>query len=257
MIKNIIPAPFRKILARIYYCYYLIGIAKIKWYLGGIKIDNPKKIPIIINNFNRLEYLQKLINSLKTRGYNNIYIIDNNSTYPPLLEYYKKTDVSVIRLNKNVGYKSIWETDIYNIFKKSYYVYTDADMEIDEECPDDFMQKFIDILDKFPFSQKVGFGIRIDNLPDCYNLKQDVIKHESQFWDNEKDSGVYKAMIDTTFALYRPYCKGAANCYYDVYRTGFPYVIRHLPWYQDSSNLSEEDKYYRNNILTSTHWSKQ
>lgn len=42
-----------------------------------------KNIPIIINNFNRLTCLQRLIASLEVRGYHNIYIIDNNSTYPP------------------------------------------------------------------------------------------------------------------------------------------------------------------------------
>lgn len=257
MIRKFIPHPIRKILGRIYYGYLIICWAKIKWYLFGIKINDPKQVPIIINNYNRLESLLKLIQSLKVRGYNNIYIIDNNSTYPPLLEFYNNTDVSIIRLDRNVGYMSIWDTDVYDQFKRSYYVYSDSDMEIDEECPDDFMQRFIDILGKYKLSHKVGFGIRIDDLPDSYCFKQDVINHESQFWRNEVASGIYNAMIDTTFALYRPYCKGAANSYYDVYRTGFPYVIKHLPWYQDSSNLSDEDKYYKKHISTPTHWSKQ
>ena len=55
---------------------------------------------------------------------------------------------------------------------------------------------------------------------------------------------MFRADIDTTFALYRPldrrrHGEGRAL------RTGPPYVARHLPWYLDSSNLSAEDAYYR------------
>lgn len=216
---------------------------------------NYKKIPIIINNFNRLSFLKKLINSLEKRGYHNIYIIDNNSTYPPLLEYYKKCPYTIFRLKQNVGYKAIWDTNIYNIFKKSFYVYTDSDMEIDESCPDDFMKFFLNVHKKHPHCQKVGFGIRIDNLPNCFCNKKKVITYENQFWENEISPKVYKAMIDTTFALYKPFEGGPANPLKETYRTGFPYVIKHLPWYLDSSNYNDEEIYYLNTITQSTHWS--
>ena len=72
----------------------------------------------------------------------------------------------------------------------------------------------------------------------------------------EVEPGIYKADIDTTFALYRPYCKGVASIYQEVYRTGRPYIIKHLPWYVDTNNMSDEELYYVNNISQSTHWSK-
>jgi hypothetical protein len=31
-------------------------------------------------------------------------------------------------------------------------------------------------------------------------------------------------------------------------RLDFPYVVRHLPWYEDSTNPSEETKYYRAHV---------
>lgn len=55
-----------------------------------VKNIDYKKTPIIINNFNRLSTTVQLIDALKQRGYNNIHILDNQSTYPPLLEFYKK-----------------------------------------------------------------------------------------------------------------------------------------------------------------------
>lgn len=65
------------------------------------KISDAHDIPIIINNYNRLTMLKKLIDSLTSRGYTNIVILDNQSTYPPLLEWYAKCQFEVIRLPKN------------------------------------------------------------------------------------------------------------------------------------------------------------
>lgn len=229
---------------------------KLKWYFIGRRPNDVKKIPIIINNYNRLSYLKKLIDSLTKRGYNNIIILDNKSTYPPLLEYYESCPYRVIRLDKNIGYRAIWLSGVFEEFKNSYYVYTDSDMEIESDCPDDFMEYFISILNKYPLSQKVGFGIQIDDLPNHFINKEKVINHEMQFWKNEVAPGVYRADIDTTFALYRPFCKGVASKYHETYRTGKPYIIKHLPWYVDSNNMTDEEEYYVNTITQSTHWSK-
>lgn len=238
-------------------CTTVVLLGRLRALMYGVEIADPKQIPIIINNYNRLTYLQKLIDSLTSRGYNNIYIIDNNSTYPPLLDYYQRCPYTVFRLKKNVGYLALWQTGIFKKFSRSYYVYTDSDMCIDEGCPDNFMQHFLELHKKYKMAQKVGFGLRIDDLPDCFKNKGKVIDHESRFWSHQMEKGVYKAEIDTTFALYKPFCGGKADRYHQTFRTGFPYVIKHLPWYEDSGNLSEEEIYYINSVTQSTHWSKE
>lgn len=255
VVDYILPRSIKKIT---HICYHncIIIFNKLRWMIFGRQIVNPKNIPIIINNYNRLTYLKSLINSLTRRGYTNIYILDNKSTYPPLLEYYKSCPFTVIHLSGNLGYKALWESDVFNQFKGSYYVYTDSDMEINPDCPDDFMLHFLNILKRYPLSQKVGFGLQIDDLPDHFINKEKVVEHESRFWTREVEPGIYKADIDTTFALYRPYCKGVASIYQEVYRTGKPYIIKHLPWYVDTNNMSDEELYYVNNISQSTHWSK-
>lgn len=96
--------------------YFKIKVAFFYW---GVWLINQlirpncldvKNIPIIINNRNRLTYMKMLISSLEKRGYNNIYIIDNDSTYPPLLDYYSKECIyPVFYLNKNVGYNALWD----------------------------------------------------------------------------------------------------------------------------------------------------
>ena len=37
---------------------------------------------------------------------------------------------------------------------------------------------------------------------------------------------------------------GSAHYFRNCLITDRPYVVRHLPWYSDSSNLSEEETYY-------------
>jgi len=228
----------------------------IKEFLFSKKVVNFKNIPIIINNCNRLTFLKMLIESLESRGYYNIYIIDNASTYPPLLNYYETCKYKIYRLKKNVGYLSLWETNIYKEFFSSYYVYTDSDVVPIDECPDDFLEHFWEIMQKNKYSTKVGFSLKIDDLPDHYNRKKEVLEWEEIFWTRQKENGIYLAPIDTTFALYRPWVKWGANWYVEQFRTGYPWTAKHMPWYNNSKNLSEEEVYYLNHYKTSTHWSK-
>lgn len=233
-------------------------IKRLRYIICGTKVSDLKQIPIIINNYNRLEYLKLLIESLEIRGYTNIHILDNKSKYPPLLEYYKTCKYDVIYLDENLGYCALWKSKVFNDFRKGYYVYTDSDMQIDPGCPDNFMEEFMSIMNNEFFAQKVGFSLRIDDLPDLFMNKFNVIDWEKQYWIPLGYTDRYfRAPIDTTFALYRPYCYGPSVSYKKMYRTNFPYVIKHLPWYVDTDNLGNEELFYINSITQSTHWSKQ
>ena len=216
------------------------------------EIKDYKHIPIIINNFNRLEYLQKLIRWLEKAGMMRIYIVDNNSTYRPLLEFYRKTKYIVFRLDKNVGYEALWRTHIMMLFKDQYYIYTDPDILPIDECPLDAVKYFMDILSQYPQYDKVGFGLKIDDLPDCYDKKQKVIDWEKKYLEKEIAKNLFEARIDTTFALYRPNMRH--QCWDKTLRTGYPYVARHLPWYEDSLNLDEESRYYYRTASESSSW---
>ena len=270
-IRNLIPKNVWEFISPIYYSairpwydkilgplYYKIEITICNFRFQKNINLNPYDVPIIINNFNRLTFLELLIKSLEERGYYNIYIIDNKSTYPKLIDYYDRhCKYPIFRLNENLGFKAIWKSGIYDKFKHSYYVYTDSDMQIDEECPKDFMDKFISILNKYSNCYKVGFGLRIDDIPNSYKFKTKVLEQEKRFWVNEISPGIYSAPIDTTFALYKPYTKGPANELKFNIRTGFPYIVKHLPWYSNSEHPSEEELYYINNTKTSTYWTKK
>jgi hypothetical protein len=226
-------------LIRAFYC----SLLNIGYQLNLLSV---RRIPVIINNFNRLSYLRDLIEALESRGFTNIIILDNLSTYPPLLEFYKTCPHKIIRLVANYGHLALWKSGIYNQYKWNYFVYTDPDLVPVEQCPPDFLAYFKTLLDKNYRLDKIGFGIKIDDLPDRFSLKERVVGYESKYWEKEVAPGVYDAPVDTTFALYKPFSTLKAGEIYTLrsWRTGFPYLIKHLPWYVDSLQLSPEDRYY-------------
>lgn len=226
------------------------------FYLTPNKTLNHKEIPIIINNRNRLTFLQQLIDSLIIRGYNNITILDNDSTYPPLLEYYKTKPCNIIFLNKNLGYDALDKIPLFKQIRKNYFVYTDPDIIPINECPADFLNFFLNTLKKYPTVQKVGFSLKIDDLPDHFDTKKHVIDWEKKFYTNLISDKYYLAPIDTTFALHRPFSTLSTKGRLKMFRTSHPYVARHMPWYIDSANLSEEEKFYVEHVQIGTHWSK-
>lgn len=221
------------------------------------RIREGKEIPIIINNFNRYSSLLLLTEALTKRGYDNIYILDNASTYPPLLAYYKVCPFPVLRLQQNLGFKALWKSPFRKRFCGDYYIYTDSDVVPSEFCPDNFIDYFLNELKKHPLTRKIGFSLRIDNLPNTYMWKKEVIQKESLHWQKPVQGGLYRAPIDTTFALYRPRVGLSRSRSVEAYRTAYPYLAEHLPWYNDSFHLSEEEQYYLDHCTQETAWSAQ
>jgi hypothetical protein len=204
--------------------------------------------PVLIVCRDRVEPLRRLVTWLESAGHERLVFVDNDSTFEPLLSYYQETSHQVIRLGRNLGHLSVWDGNVLQMIgHDGAFVVTDCDVVPDQDAPHDALDHFADLLFRYSDIDKVGFGLRIDDLPPSYQFRTEVIDWESQFWESEVEPGVFRADIDTTFALYRPSApKGA----YRALRTGLPYVARHLPWYSDSLRLSVEDQYYREHALS-------
>ncbi|MFV7236090.1 glycosyltransferase [Flavobacterium sp. ZB4R12] len=216
-----------------------------------------KKIPIIIINFNQLEYLKKLIDFLVKNDYENIVVIDNNSTYPPLLNYYEKINdlANVIKMKTNQGHRVFWKNKgLYQIYGKGYYVISDSDIEPNDNCPKDFLLHFKKILDKNKNVIKVGFSLRINDIPDSNKHKSKILNWEKQFWDKKDRNDNYISEIDTTFALYRPINQFNLKFFYKAIRTKSPYIAKHGGWYIDHENLTEEQDFYMKTANGSSSW---
>lgn len=224
---------------------------KVRHWKNNKPLEDYRDIPIFINCRDRLLPLQKLVDWLLEAGYTHLILLDNQSTYPPLLAYYKELEAAgaakIIRLDKNLGHKALWESNILHTLNiETVFAYTDPDILPVEQCPADVLRVFYRILQKNPFIKKVGFGLKIDDIPEHFRLKSQIRQQEKQYWLHRLPAASavaqYIAPVDTTFALYRH------GNYYEIcdeaVRTGFPYMARHFDWYLDSANLSEEQAYY-------------
>src|SRR5690606_9421537 len=112
-------------------------------------------IPVIINNFNRLESLKVLLEWLANLTTPiSILILDNGSTYEPLLKYYaslesKDDNIQIIRFTHNNELRKILPMSMA-LRRFDKYVVTDADLIPYPNTPNDIFQKMSDLLDKHP-----------------------------------------------------------------------------------------------------------
>jgi hypothetical protein len=178
-----------------------------------------------------------------------IIILDNDSTYPPLIEFYNSLKgIEIVYLKKNIGHTALYKWKEHLKFKERYFVYTDSDIVPKETCPKDVLQYLLQMKMKYKRCNKIGLALEINDIPDCYKYKQDVINHESKFW-KKKRGNLFRASVDTTFAIYDNLHKASKRHHYlrRCLRTDYPYVARHIPWYSDSAHLDEEERYYLRN----------
>ena len=210
-----------------------------------------KRIPLFIISFNKLTTLRGMVEYLSKEPRVEVIIVDNNSTYQPLLDYYAQTKVKVIRMSQNFGYLVIWEQNILQNVN-SRYIISDCDLILDN-IPLDWFDKLSQGLEKYPQVAKAGFSLDIFNLPKENPLTPQIVQHEQQFWINRADDDFFFSPIDTTFALYRETQKTHT---YSAVRADKPYMAIHEPWQKTPTTLTEEDRYYYSHIQTSTHWSQ-
>jgi hypothetical protein len=231
--------------------------------LNQIYSKLPKdSIPILINNFNRLELLQKQINWLLTLdGKISIIIIDNLSTYPPLLNYYKNIrhpNVQVVNLNFNSwrkGAEYLGEKKLKDFDK---YIITDSDLLPYPNTPKDLVLHLSDLMDKYPAFNHIGTSLEIKDIPDKNPMKEKVIRFESDYWPpvaEELNNEVYVGKIDSTFAMYRRSSKVLKT--YPALRTKRPYTLKHIDWYLAPADFSDEYIYYLKSCKSFATWATQ
>lgn len=213
-------------------------------------------IPIFIICKDRVSVLQECIECYEKLGDVEIVLIDNGSTYPLMIDFLNywigcKRPVYLNNAPTN-GFIDISE-NVADIIEHwftendaDYYIVTDPDILLENPCPE-LLAYYKEVLDTEKAYTCVGPMLRIDDLPNHFSLKKDMIKsHKFQFWDREsfphKESRVQPAMIDTTFAMYR---KGFRFKRLNLgIRVHEPYMARHLDWYIDTKNLTPEQTYY-------------
>ena len=201
--------------------------------------------PIFLTNMNRLTTCKKMVNDLfRLNGNSNITIIDNNSTYEPLLDWYKEVenDIKIIRLHANHGPWVFFNGGFWQIKEDQYYIYSDADIEINPNMPYNWQEILKEHIEKY--DRKASLALRIDDIPDHYPYKKIINNHQSICWYTTEEENVYKAITDMTFTMDQK-TKGYR---YESVRLSGNFACRHIPWYIDFNNISEEEVYYLEHI---------
>jgi hypothetical protein len=212
--------------------------------------------PVVINNRNRLTTTKNMVEHLLNLNKNQeIIILDNDSTYDPLIKWYKEIEDKIdIRYLKNEGHLAIWSTGIYKELG-DYFIYTDSDLELNPNMPDNYQIFMYNLLKKYEIN-KVALSIKINDLPDHYRYKHQVIRNEGRWWLEEVEQDIYKADTDTTFSLMKNI---GDNMYKSLRIAKSDFICKHIPFYIDLENLDEEEKYYIENIgeRVTTQYTKQ
>jgi hypothetical protein len=226
---------------------------KSAWIIGYDNIVHAGRLrfeyPVIIINRDRYTSTRRLVEYLLEYTPEAIPIIlDNASTYPPLLEWYKKLPqgVRLVRLRENIGSKAPWiaMTPEAREMGHPYYCVTDSDLDL-TAVPPDVMGVLRRGLEQYPAKVKAGLSLRLDDLPSTPLAKRAYDWEHPHFWNPADRVGDWYACgIDTTFAMYRAGDAWGATKIRSALRHVPPYTARHLPWYV-TEPCSAEEAYYR------------
>jgi hypothetical protein len=207
-------------------------------------------IPVIINNRDLLTWPKAMVERIKQ--YNDvgrIIIIDNESTYQPLLEWYETKPCEIIRVG-NLGHRAPWDTNLVRSLKSEYYVVTDPDLDL-SQTPDDTLQylreKILDL-----GMRKLGLMLDLGRVtPEMtyYKYLQWYEKGRRHMSGIINDIMI-RLTVDTTFAIYPGdewrYFVGGSS-------TLPPYQAGHMPWYytKETMEADQEYMYYLNHASNS------
>jgi GT2 family glycosyltransferase len=185
-------------------------------------------VTVIINNCNLLTWPRAMVAAIEGfADLDSILIVDNGSTYPPLLDWYAGVAHPVVRL-ANLGHTAPWTPEVKARVKTRYYVVTDPDLDL-AETPRDCLGHLRACIERYPEAGKIGLGLRIDDVPPQSPYYAHVNQLEKSYWNLPLlEGGVRPAPVDTTFAIYD---KRLLDRYWVCGgRTDHPYTARHLPW---------------------------
>ncbi|MEO1600046.1 MAG: hypothetical protein AAFU49_06165 [Pseudomonadota bacterium] len=242
-------------------------------------------IPVYVNSFNQLTYLKDMLDWLKRHGFANIYVTDQTSDYPPLLDYYAELEaegrVRIIRLGENIGPTAIvWRITAAG----GPFIFSDPDLTLPEPADPALLSTLVS-LSQTHLCRKVGLALELPSQEECRDTRQvtalgehGILEWESQFWENEVAPDIYRAPVDTTFFLWNPavpldHRRIARSlrrrfrpfgldrlipepdaCDLRVARAGF--LARHRPWYWNDGMPEEEARYYTARAQAWSNWTQ-
>jgi hypothetical protein len=219
------------------------------------------EMPCFIPAFNNPTYVRQVVQALSRFPNLKLVILDNASTYEPLLDLYSDIeagrygDVRVLRLGCNAGPRFIWYNASFLSSLPQFFCITDPDLEVNRDLPPDFLESLMELTETYMVG-KAGFALSLAEpdlmIPSKFRHCEGwltICEAEAKHWQvplPALPSGdpAYYATLDTTFAVYN-------RKYFDVkqpfeaVRVAGRFTCRHLPWYLSNGLPDDEETYYR------------
>lgn len=221
-----------------------------------------ENITAVIIGYNQLTYIKNMVSQLE-KYTKDIVILDNQSDYQPLLDYFQNEyPYTVLRQKANFGY-IIYMHDWVKTLTGDIYILTDPDLQFNPQLPEGCISQLIELSNYFQ-ANKVGFALLIDaeDIRTDVNFYGHSIKQwESQFWIHRllfplnQSLELYSAPIDTTFCLVnrKYYQSDRSHSDQKCIRVAGDYTCVHIPWHVNFQNdlpKDEYEAYLRNNVST-------
>lgn len=209
-------------------------------------------VPVIIPTFNNPTYLSGIIGQLSRRGLTNLIIVDNASTFPPMLDCLRRlsANYSVRRMADNAGPRRAWEDREFFDSLPNLFCVTDPDLRLNAALPRDFTDRLFELTTKYEIG-KVGFALDIsdraalrDEQFTIGGQSYQIWEWESQFWHEAVEPDVFRASLDTTFALYNK-SYFTVDAPLSALRVAGDYTCQHLPWLKAVTLPKDETDFYR------------
>jgi FkbM family methyltransferase len=213
-------------------------------------------IPVVIIGYNQLSYIKNMVSQLE-KYTSDIIIVDNNSSYEPLLNYYANDfKYTLLRQKQNHGYTVVYSEFVQNLLG-NIYIMTDPDLQFNSKLPDNFIESLLHVSNYFK-AYKVGFALFIESddlRTDIFYQGKSIKEWEAPSWQKDlyypmnPNLLLYDVGIDTTFCLVNKTYPNNLNI-----RVAGDFTCLHLPWFKNFKDFLTEGEYefyLQNNISTS------
>lgn len=221
-------------------------------------------IPAVIIGYNQPTYIKNMVSQLE-KYTKDIIILDNNSDYQPLLDYYQNDfKYTLLKMDKNYGH-AVYRRDFLKNIVGDIFLLTDPDLKFNQNLPDNFIHELIRISNQF-HSGRVGFALFIDSediRTDVTFAGYSIKDWEIRFWQLRLDYSynpnlvLYSAPIDTTFGLFNRKYEEAGTDGNHI-RVAGDFTCMHLPWHKNFQDnlLPGEYEHYLKTTVTGTWFRK-
>jgi hypothetical protein len=194
-----------------------------------------------------------MVQRLQLEGHE-VFVVDQSSEYPPLLDWYATKPCEVIKGRRNGSQYEPWDEGAIDrmIPVGGYYAESDPDLDL-SGVPVGFVEHLVEGFETHRVINvpspnieitKAALSLRLDDVPPG-RMREIVLGQETYGWLNRVDAGYYFAGTDSTFAVYRKIPPGKRYVdWYRSIRSAPPYTARHMPWYVDAARMPEDYSFY-------------